>query len=214
MAYTKTAWSDRVVQNPLTYTLQNNPDGTVTLIPAEGTVVQSGTPLTASVMNNLEKQYDEALAVTVKKAGDTITGALSITGQPYLEVSKTDVPAIQPSAFTKLIPNILDANIGGGTWAAGVYTVPTSGVYLVHLVTKLANIVAGASQFSGIYVNDVVLDKNRIGQRQNSGLIDDVMVGSIPIKLTTGDKLSAWVFHSDTVARNLNYAYMRIVKLT
>jgi hypothetical protein len=61
MAYTKTNWSDRVVQNPLTYTLQNNPDGTVTLIPAEGTVVQSGTPLTASALNNLEKQYEESV---------------------------------------------------------------------------------------------------------------------------------------------------------
>jgi hypothetical protein len=61
MAYTKTNWSDRVVQNPLTYTLQNNPDGTVTLIPAEGTIVQTGTPLTANALNNLENQYNEAI---------------------------------------------------------------------------------------------------------------------------------------------------------
>jgi hypothetical protein len=61
LVYTKNTWADRVVQNPLTYTLRNNADGTVTLIPAEGTIVQTGTPINAAVMNNLEKQYDEAL---------------------------------------------------------------------------------------------------------------------------------------------------------
>jgi hypothetical protein len=60
MSYTKTVWRDRVVQNPLTYTLQDNGDGTTTLIPAEGTIIDPGTPITAAALNNLEKQYDEA----------------------------------------------------------------------------------------------------------------------------------------------------------
>lgn len=64
MAYTKTVWSDRVVDKPLTYTLQSNGDGTTTLIPAEGTIVQSGTPITAAALNNLETQYDSAVAYT------------------------------------------------------------------------------------------------------------------------------------------------------
>jgi hypothetical protein len=63
LAYIKTNWKDRVVEKPLTFNLQNNPDGTVTLIPAEGQIIESGTPLTALNMNNLEKQYDEAKAL-------------------------------------------------------------------------------------------------------------------------------------------------------
>jgi hypothetical protein len=43
VAYSKTVWKDRVVQNPLTYTLQSNGDGTTTLIPAEGAITEPGT---------------------------------------------------------------------------------------------------------------------------------------------------------------------------
>lgn len=52
--YTKTVWQDRVVQNPLTYQLQSNSDGTTTLVPAPGTVTQSGTPVNAGNLNNIE----------------------------------------------------------------------------------------------------------------------------------------------------------------
>lgn len=60
MAYTKTTWKDRVVQKPNTYTTVTNPDGTITLVPAPGTVTEEGTPVNAANMNNLETQFDEA----------------------------------------------------------------------------------------------------------------------------------------------------------
>ncbi|WEG14011.1 pyocin knob domain-containing protein [Pullulanibacillus sp. KACC 23026] len=62
MTYAKTTWQDRVVQNPNTYTMVQNSDGTITLIPAEGTITQSGTPITADKLNNLETQYDQAVS--------------------------------------------------------------------------------------------------------------------------------------------------------
>lgn len=58
--YTKTNWSDRVVQNPSTYTMRNNSDGTITLIPAPGTVQSSGTPIKAEYLNNIEKGIEDA----------------------------------------------------------------------------------------------------------------------------------------------------------
>lgn len=58
--YTKTNWSDRVVQNPSTYTTRNNSDGTLTLIPAPGTVQNSGTPIKAEYLNNMEKGIEDA----------------------------------------------------------------------------------------------------------------------------------------------------------
>ncbi|CQR51490.1 hypothetical protein [Paenibacillus riograndensis] len=54
MAYNRTTWEDREVETPRTYTLENNPDGTVTLVPAEGTILAAGTPLNAANLNNLE----------------------------------------------------------------------------------------------------------------------------------------------------------------
>jgi hypothetical protein len=61
MAYTKNNWSDRQVQKPMTFNMVTNADGTITLQPSEGTIIQSGTPITADKMNNLEMQYDQAI---------------------------------------------------------------------------------------------------------------------------------------------------------
>jgi len=54
MAYTKNTWTDRSVERPLTFTMVTNTDGSTTLTPAEGTIITSGTPITADKLNNIE----------------------------------------------------------------------------------------------------------------------------------------------------------------
>lgn len=78
MAYSKTTWTDRIVQKPLTYTQQNNGDGTTTLIPAEGTITQAGTPITATALNNMENGIADALP---KTGGGTVVGDVGVQGQ-------------------------------------------------------------------------------------------------------------------------------------
>lgn len=60
MTYSTTDWKDRIVQKPLTYTLQNNGDGTTTLIPAPGTITQQGTPVNSTNLNKIETGIKEA----------------------------------------------------------------------------------------------------------------------------------------------------------
>lgn len=55
MAYEPTIWKDRIVEKPKTYTIQNNPDGSITLIPAPGVVTEEGTPVNANNLNKLEQ---------------------------------------------------------------------------------------------------------------------------------------------------------------
>lgn len=62
MSYTPTEWKDRVVEKPRTFNMQNNPDGTVTLTPAPGTVVQEGTPVNAANLNKIEQGFVSHLA--------------------------------------------------------------------------------------------------------------------------------------------------------
>lgn len=79
MAYTKTTWTNREVENPRTFTLTENADGTVTLTPAEGEVFVAGTPIDAVYMNNIETQVeanDLAIQDKVNRAGDVMTGNL------------------------------------------------------------------------------------------------------------------------------------------
>lgn len=56
MAYNRTTWENREVEKPRTFTMANNPDGTITLTPAEGTIVNAGTPIIAENMNKIEEQ--------------------------------------------------------------------------------------------------------------------------------------------------------------
>jgi hypothetical protein len=66
MPYTKTSWADRLVQYPSRFTRTS--DGTYdTLTPSPGTVTTPGTPLTASALNNMETQYDNAVADAVSQ---------------------------------------------------------------------------------------------------------------------------------------------------
>jgi hypothetical protein len=84
MAYNKTNWLDRSVQYPQRFT--RTTDGTYdTLVPAPGTVTQSGTPLTAASLNNLETQYDQAMydIKYILFAGMTGMNGWNNYGSPY-----------------------------------------------------------------------------------------------------------------------------------
>lgn len=52
--YKKTVWQDHVVEKPDTYREVQNADGTVTHTPAEGEIIQQGTPMSATNYNNME----------------------------------------------------------------------------------------------------------------------------------------------------------------
>lgn len=53
-------WIDHVVQRPKTYTITDNPDGTKTLADAPGTIVQQGTPMSATNFNAMETGIGDA----------------------------------------------------------------------------------------------------------------------------------------------------------
>lgn len=59
MAYTKTEWKDRTVENARTFTMTENDDGTVTLNEAPGEVYEEGTPLNAENMNHIEEGIEQ-----------------------------------------------------------------------------------------------------------------------------------------------------------
>ena len=55
MAYKKTVWKNRLVEKPKTFNLQQNADGSVTLVPKEGQIIEHGTPVNAGNLNNIEE---------------------------------------------------------------------------------------------------------------------------------------------------------------
>lgn len=55
MSYTQTQWNDRIVQYPNRFIKSNESTNQVTLSLDPGAVMQAGTPVSASNLNNMER---------------------------------------------------------------------------------------------------------------------------------------------------------------
>lgn len=64
MAYVKETWEDRQVEFPMTFTMTENDNGTITLTPYPGTIENEGTPFTAARMNNIENGIANGIVPT------------------------------------------------------------------------------------------------------------------------------------------------------
>lgn len=76
MAYKRVMWKDHVVERPRTYTEVANSDGSKTLNPSPGEVLQQGTPQSATNFNNGEEallHYSVAFDMLV-----TIMGSMAM----------------------------------------------------------------------------------------------------------------------------------------
>lgn len=95
MAYVKTNWQDHVVQRPRTYTEVTNPDGSKTMTPAPGEVVQQGTPMSAVNLNHMEEGIAAAAAkvpgaVVGNFAGLNAAGDLTDSGKKAADFALSD----------------------------------------------------------------------------------------------------------------------------
>ena len=53
--YEKQTWKDHIVERPGTFLVMQNLDGTITLIPEEGEILEDGTPHSEGRMNHMEE---------------------------------------------------------------------------------------------------------------------------------------------------------------
>lgn len=84
MAYKKTLWKDRVVEKPNTYRSVENPDGTITLYPITGQVIEKGTPVSAANLNKIENGI-----VELNEQLDNIKNEII---KPKLKLGKVHIP--------------------------------------------------------------------------------------------------------------------------
>lgn len=87
MPYSKTTWKDRSVEKPLTFTMVNNPDGTITLTPSEGTIVEPGTAITSALLNNME----DGIASAARKTENQDMGGFVYSNMKIVCPSNTSV---------------------------------------------------------------------------------------------------------------------------
>jgi len=117
MPYTPKTWTDRVVEKPMTYTVTNNPDGSITLTPAEGTVITVGDLVKAEYLNAMEQGIKSAHDVIALKAP---LASPALTGTPTVPTAAVDTSTTQ-AASTAFVTNQASASnpVMDGTVAIG-----------------------------------------------------------------------------------------------
>ena len=70
--YEKVNWKDHIVEKPFNFEEQKNQDGTITLIPKQGEVLQEGTPVNARTLGHMEDGIAYAVD-TINDNADNLT---------------------------------------------------------------------------------------------------------------------------------------------
>ena len=98
MSYAKQTWSDRMVQYPMRFNMQENSDGTITLIPAPGNITENGTLVTASRMNYIEDGIQSCMQtndITI------VTGEITCTRSAGSSDERGSTTINYPTGFNK-----------------------------------------------------------------------------------------------------------------
>ncbi len=97
-------WVDRKVERPNTFVMQNNSDGTVTLIPNPGTIQQTGTPLNAENLNGAIDYSRSKIVTNISP----VEGNLQLTTDSYqVATLSSNTTLVLPNA-TKHIDIIVE----------------------------------------------------------------------------------------------------------
>lgn len=110
MAYKKTLWKDRVVEKPNTYRSVENPDGTITLYPITGQVIEKGTPVSAANLNKIENGIVELNEQLEHKANLNSVFTMANMGQDVKEAMTGGSVAVV-GENTVLKENIVDGQV-------------------------------------------------------------------------------------------------------
>lgn len=168
MPYEKTIWKNREVERPRTFEKIENPDGTITLVPAEGNIIEPGTPIIAENMNNIEDGIEEALTGLTKKV-DKEEGKRLITDAEANKLAGIEVGA-QKNTVTSVagktgavtlsksdvglgnVDNVKQMPIAGGTFTGPAYAQANTS----YTTAQLRNIILSTADASGTAPNGAI----------------------------------------------------------
>jgi hypothetical protein len=174
MAYEPTVWKNRVVERPLTFNIVNNPDGTVTLVPAPGVIVESGTPVNAVNLNKLEQGL---------KTHEAETASKTELGHINLETFKT-YKKIDQIVLGEEVAQ-LDVDLSGYSEIIVIgKNIKTTGLCKIH--ARINNI-STSDMYSTSIVNKTTISNNPsttvIEITTNNGYVSNSYFSSFEIKL-------------------------------
>lgn len=130
-------WVDRKVERPNTFVIQNNSDGTVTLIPAPGTIQQAGTPLNAENLNGAIDYSRSKIVTNIS----VVEGKLQLTTDSYQVATLNSNTTLALPNVTKPLDIVVEikpsANItltypSGVKWQGDEPTIISGNIYEIY----------------------------------------------------------------------------------
>lgn len=107
--YEKIGWQDHIVEKPYTFLKKQNDDGTITLAPSEGEVLQQGTPVNSRTLGHMEDGIAYAVENTNMNA-DSIT-KLSVD---VAILKGSTVNGMTNNVFFERLEDLEDINLSSG----------------------------------------------------------------------------------------------------
>lgn len=155
MPYSKTNWKDRIIERPLTFTLTENDDGTVTLNPVTGLVTEEGTPVNANLLNKIEQgiaDVDQGLTTHDGEAASELDSShVRLATQNEVHVGDVNGPVVVTPAtldgmwITEATPTETQRGylgqemyLNSDTWVKmKQFTIPHDGTYRVKFSMRI-----------------------------------------------------------------------------
>lgn len=162
--YQKTVWKNREVERPRTYNVQENPDGTITLIPAEGQIIEPGTPIIAQYMNNIEdgiEMLDNAYFLHIaENAGKHIKESGYINDCYYIQFDDGTLIQAKSVQYTGTIDTAWGSLYSSDAINLGQWAIPFTAVPYIARTVRAAGAscwIAEAGNMSTVNLGTVYL---------------------------------------------------------
>ncbi len=187
MAYERTVWKNREVEYPRRFIITDNGDGTVTIEPSPGNIIEPGTPIIAENMNNIE----EGIVLSLSQIGDINDDTLpdDLRGKPLTEqilyvlqhavksvngktgevvIDVSDIPGLVSSSLAlgqNASARDFAVALGQNTSAAGIESVAIGTAASARDFAVAIGRIASAEDFG------VALGKGASAQNSNEGVL-------------------------------------------